>query len=42
MGDVTGSGVVSSMVHNVTVGKADLSTTLQASQKKLDELIEQH
>ena len=41
MGDVTGSGVVSSMVHNVTVGKADLSTTLQASQKKLDELIEQ-
>ncbi|ENO4741105.1 extracellular solute-binding protein, partial [Shigella dysenteriae] len=24
MGDVTGSGVVSSMVHNVTVGKADL------------------
>ncbi|EJS4079737.1 carbohydrate ABC transporter substrate-binding protein, partial [Escherichia coli] len=25
-----------------TVGKADLSTTLQASQKKLDELIEQH
>ncbi|EHQ6994099.1 carbohydrate ABC transporter substrate-binding protein, partial [Escherichia coli] len=27
---------------NVTVGKADLSTTLQASQKKLDELIEQH
>ena len=42
MGDVTGSGVVSSMVHNVTVGKADLSTTLQASQKKQDELIEQH
>lgn len=42
MGDVTGSGVVSSMVHNVTVGKADLSTTLQTSQKKLDELVEQH
>lgn len=42
MGDVTGSGVVSSMVHNVTVGKADLLGTLQASQKKLDELIEQH
>lgn len=41
MGDVTGSGVVSSMVHNVTVGKADLSTTLQTSQKKLDELVEQ-
>lgn len=42
MGDVTGSGVVSSMVHNVTVGKADLPSTLQTSQKKLDELIEQH
>ena len=42
MGDVTGSGVVSSMVHNVTVGNADLPGTLQASQKKLDELIEQH
>ena len=42
MGDVTGAGVVSSMVHNVTVGKADLPGTLQASQKKLDELIEQH
>ena len=42
MGDVTGSGVVSSMVHNVTVGKADLPGTLQASQKKLDELIELH
>lgn len=42
MGDVTGSGVVSLMVHNVTVGKADLPGTLQASQKKLDELIEQH
>ncbi|ENS1094552.1 extracellular solute-binding protein [Escherichia coli] len=42
MGDVTGSGVVSSMVHNVTVGKADLPGTLHASQKKLDELIEQH
>lgn len=41
MGDVTGSGVVSSMVHNVTVGKADLSSTLQESQKKLDTLIEQ-
>ena len=41
MGDVTGSGIISSMVHNVTVGKADLSTTLQTSQKKLDELVEQ-
>lgn len=39
MGDVTGSGVVSSMVHNVTVGKTDLSSTLQESQKKLDDLI---
>ncbi|MGL5698288.1 MAG: ABC transporter substrate-binding protein, partial [Kluyvera sp.] len=37
MGDVTGSGVVSSMVHNVTVGKADLDKTIAASQKKLDE-----
>ncbi|EKS5495120.1 ABC transporter substrate-binding protein [Escherichia coli] len=42
MGEVTGSGVVNTMVHNVTVGKADLPGTLQASQKKLDELIEQH
>ena len=41
MGDVTGSGVISTTVHNVTVGKADLSTTLQESQKKLDALIEQ-
>ena len=41
MGDVTGSGVVSTMVHNVTVGKADLAATLMASQKKLDDLIEQ-
>lgn len=41
MGDVTGSGVVSSMVHNVTVGKADLSTTIRASQKKLDDLVGQ-
>ena len=41
MGDVTGSGVVSSMVHNVTVGKADLVTTIEASQKKLDDLVEQ-
>ncbi|HGY3717422.1 TPA: ABC transporter substrate-binding protein [Citrobacter gillenii] len=41
MGDVTGSGVVSTMVHNVTVGKADLSTTIKASQIKLDDLVEQ-
>ncbi len=41
MGDVTGSGVVSTMVHNVTVGKADLSSTIKASQTKLDDLIEQ-
>lgn len=41
MGDVTGSGVVSSMVHNVTVGKADLVSTIEASQKKLDDLVEQ-
>ncbi|WP_448885466.1 ABC transporter substrate-binding protein [Citrobacter telavivensis] len=42
MGDVTGSGVVSTMVHNVTVGKADLSATIKVSQKKLDDLVEQH
>lgn len=41
MGDVTGSGVISTTVHNVTVGKADLSKTLQESQKKLDALNEQ-
>ncbi|HCD1255251.1 TPA: carbohydrate ABC transporter substrate-binding protein [Citrobacter amalonaticus] len=41
MGDVTGSGVISTTVHNVTVGKADLSKTLQESQKKLDTLNEQ-
>ncbi|HAV7859661.1 TPA: sugar ABC transporter substrate-binding protein, partial [Salmonella enterica] len=41
MGDVTGSGVVSSMVHNVTVGKASLSSTIRESQKKLDTLVEQ-
>lgn len=41
MGDVTGSGVISTMVHNVTVGKADLSSTLTASQQKLNELVEQ-
>lgn len=41
MGDVTGSGVISTMVHNVTVGKADLSTTMKASQTKLDDLVEQ-
>jgi len=41
MGDVTGSGIVSTMVHNVTVGKADLSSTIKASQTKLDDLVEQ-
>lgn len=41
MGDVTGSGVVSSMVHNVTVGKADLNHAA-SEPEKLDELIEQH
>ena len=41
MGDVTGSGVVSTMVHNATVGNADLSSTLKVSQKKLDDLVEQ-
>lgn len=41
MGDVTGSGVISTTVHNVTVGKADLPTTLQKSQQKLDALVGQ-
>ena len=41
MGDVTGSGVVSSLVHNVTVGNASLSSALKESQKKLDTLVEQ-
>lgn len=41
MGDVTGSGVISSMVHNVTVGKKDLNTTLSDSQKRLADLISQ-
>ncbi|WP_297120858.1 ABC transporter substrate-binding protein [uncultured Enterobacter sp.] len=42
MGDVTGSGIISSMVHNVTVGKQDLSATLSSSQKRLSDLISQH
>lgn len=33
MGDVTGSGVVSSMVHNVTVGKADLLARCKRARK---------
>ncbi len=41
MGDVTGSGIISSMVHNVTVGKKDLSNTLSDSQKRLTDLISQ-
>ncbi len=41
MGDVTGSGIISSMVHNVTVGQKDLSATLSNSQKKLTDLISQ-
>lgn len=41
MGDVTGSGAISTMVHNVTVGKADLSTTITSSQKQLDDLVAQ-
>ncbi|MEX7695815.1 carbohydrate ABC transporter substrate-binding protein, partial [Enterobacter hormaechei] len=40
-GDVTGSGIISSMVHNVTVGQKDLSATLSNSQKKLTDLISQ-
>ena len=41
MGDVTGSGIISSMVHNVTVGKQDLSATLSKSQTRLTDLISQ-
>lgn len=41
MGDVTGSGVISTMVHNVTVGKADLTATITSSQKQLDDLVAQ-
>ncbi|HCK7215531.1 TPA: carbohydrate ABC transporter substrate-binding protein [Enterobacter roggenkampii] len=41
MGDVTGSGIISSMVHNVTVGQKDLNTTLSSSQKRLTDLITQ-
>lgn len=33
MGDVTGSGVVSSMVHNVTVGKVDLLARCKRARK---------
>ncbi|KNC95609.1 ABC transporter substrate-binding protein [Trabulsiella odontotermitis] len=41
MGDVTGSGIISLMVHNVTVGKKDLPTTLSDSQQRLTDLISQ-
>ncbi|KFC09872.1 periplasmic substrate-binding component of an ABC superfamily sugar transporter [Trabulsiella guamensis ATCC 49490] len=41
MGDVTGSGVISTMVHNVTVGQQDLVTTLSDSQRRLAELMAQ-
>lgn len=41
MGDVTGSGVINTMVHNVTVGKQDLKKVLGESQAKLDELVKQ-
>jgi len=41
MGDVTGSGIISSMVHNVTVGQQDLSATLSNSQTRLTDLISQ-
>ncbi|MRS89091.1 extracellular solute-binding protein [Enterobacteriaceae bacterium RIT714] len=39
MGDVTGSGVISSMVHDVTVGNKDLTATLNDSQKRLADLV---
>lgn len=41
MGDVTGSGIISSMVHNVTVGQHDLRATLSSSQKQLTDLMSQ-
>ena len=41
MGDVTGSGVINSAVHNVTVGKKDLKQTLAEGQAKLEELVKQ-
>lgn len=41
MGDVTGSGIISSMVHEVTVGKKDLGSTLSDSQTRLAELVSQ-
>lgn len=41
MGDVTGSGVISSLVHNVTVGKTDLPQSLKESQARLDDLVKQ-
>lgn len=41
MGDVTGSGVINSAVHNVTVGKKDLKQTLAEGQTKLEELVKQ-
>lgn len=41
MGDVTGSGIISSMVHNVTVGQQDLNATLSSSQTRLTDLISQ-
>ena len=34
-------GIISSMVHNVTVGQKDLNATLSNSQKKLTDLISQ-
>ena len=39
MGDVTGSGIISSMVHDVTVGNKDLTSTLSGSQQRLADLI---
>ena len=41
MGDVTGSGIISSMVHDVTVGNKDLTSTLSGSQQRLADLISQ-
>ncbi len=41
MGDVTGSGIVSSLVHNITVGQKDLKTSLTEGQVKLNDLVKQ-
>ena len=41
MGDVTGSGVISSMVNSATVGKKPVEPLLADGQKRLDTLVKQ-